>query len=90
VNAGGALGISPNVTELSSTGSLLSTPSTGYQGTGTALISSPKGSGVDSSGNLWISNGINPSTVTEFVGIGAPTVTPLALAVKNGKIGSLP
>jgi hypothetical protein len=90
VNAGGTLGVSANVTELSSTGAVLSTSGTGYQGTGTALITSPRGSGLDGSGNLWISNGINISTVTEFVGIGTPTVTPLAVAVKNNTIGTKP
>jgi sugar lactone lactonase YvrE len=90
INGGGALGISPNVTELSSTGSVLSTPGTGYQGTGTALISSPDGSGVDGSGNLWLANGINPSTVTEFVGIASPTITPTSVAVQNNKIGTKP
>jgi len=89
-NAGGAAGVLPNLTELSGTGALLSTPGTGYQGSGTALITSPRGHEVDSSGNLWLSNGINPSTVTEFVGIAAPTITPLAVAVKNNKIGTKP
>ena len=90
VNAGGANSIAANVTELSSTGSVISPGSTGYQGTGTSLITSPRGSGVDLSGNLWISNGINLSTVTEFVGIGAPTITPLAAAAKSNKIGTRP
>ena len=90
VNAGGALGLSPNVTELSSTGSLISPGTTGYEGVGTALISSPRGSGVDSSGNLWIANDINVSTVTEFVGIGTPTITPLVAAVKGNTIGTKP
>jgi hypothetical protein len=90
VNAGTSPGVSPNVTALSSTGAVLSTPGTGYQGSGTALITSPRGSGLDSSGNLWLSNGINVSTVTEFVGIGSPTVTPLAAAVSTNKIGVKP
>ena len=90
VNAGSSNGPAANVTVLSSTGGVLSTAGTGYQGSGNSLITSPRGSGLDMSGNLWIANGINVSTVTEFIGIGSPTIAPLAVAVKNAKIGTRP
>jgi hypothetical protein len=88
VNA--AASIPANVTVMTTSGSALSPGATGYVGTGTNLIATPEGSELDSSGNLWLVNGVNSSSVTEFVGIGAPTITPLALAVKNNAIGQLP
>ena len=52
---------------------------------------------VDASGNVWLSDwtgyvtgsSINGS-VTEMVGLAAPTVTPIALALKNHTIGTRP
>ena len=97
-NGGGNNGaqIPPNVTELTSTGTALSPTSTGFTGTGTSVTGaglitlSVKAAAVDGSGNLWILNGENKSTVTEFVGIGAPTVTPLVSAIKNNKVAVRP
>jgi len=43
---------------------------------------------VDGAGNVWALLGDN--TLTEFVGIATPTVTPLALAVKNKKLAAKP
>jgi hypothetical protein len=83
--------IAPNVFEMSKTGAAISPAATGYQGTGPTVITlNALGSGVDGSGNLWVINGQHESTVTEFVGIGAPTITPLALAIKGEAIGTRP
>jgi hypothetical protein len=43
---------------------------------------------VDGSGNIWVLLANN--TVTEFVGAATPVVTPIALAVKNKKLGAKP
>jgi hypothetical protein len=72
------------VAELSNGGAALS-PSTGYQGN----LNSPLGIGVDGSGDIWVSNSGNNS-VGEFIGAGAPVVTPLAVGVKNNTLGTRP
>jgi hypothetical protein len=59
--------------------------STGYGGaTGAA-----SGIAVDGSGDVWVGNNTGNS-VTEYVGAGAPVVTPLAVAVKNNTVGKQP
>ncbi len=57
---------------------------------------------IDGSGNLWVLNldadGTNPSTfsaqpcnvLVEYVGIGAPVVTPASVALTNGVLGARP
>ncbi len=45
---------------------------------------------VDASGNVWVLSGVNPSTVTEFVGVAAPVVTPFSVASQKNKLGSEP
>ena len=61
-----------SISELNSSGSPLS-PSTGFQGGG---LSDPIGIAIDASGNVWTANDFNNS-VTQFVGIAAPTKAPL-------------
>jgi len=53
-----------------------------------SLAAGPLMVAIDGSGNLWVLLANN--TLTEYVGAAAPTVTPLALAVKNKKIGAKP
>lgn len=43
---------------------------------------------VDGSGNVWVL--LADNTVTEYVGIATPVVTPIALGVKNKKLGAKP
>jgi hypothetical protein len=87
-------GNSPNwVTEVSGSGSALSPIGTGY-GPSSGMVNAGANE-VDNSGNLWVvnegsSNGATESLVTEFVGLATPTVTPLAAAVANNKIGQRP
>ncbi len=77
---------------LSSSGSALS-PSTGYQG---GSLSSPVSLAIDSSGNIWIANGApltrggQVATLTEFVGLAAPVITPLAQQVSLTQIAQRP
>ncbi len=43
---------------------------------------------VDNSGNVWVL--LNDNTVTEYVGVATPAVTPIALAVNKGKLSAKP
>jgi streptogramin lyase len=49
------------------------TPSTGYTADG---VSGPRGIAIDPSGNLWVTN-FTYNSVTEFLGLAAPTATPI-------------
>ncbi len=53
-----------------------------------SLASRPLSVAVDGSGNVWLL--LDNDTVTEYVGIATPTVTPLSLAVKKQKLGAKP
>jgi hypothetical protein len=44
---------------------------------------------VDGSGNVWAANYLG-SSVTEFVGLAAPVVTPIAAGVANNTLGTRP
>lgn len=60
----------------------------GYAFVDQSLSNDPQFLAVDGSGNLWVL--LNNNTVTEFVGVATPAVTPLAAAVKNNKLGAKP
>jgi hypothetical protein len=96
VSKGGAGGhaSTANLTELTLSGSTVSPGLTGYTGVpfppSVKTIATPVGAGIDASGNLWLVNGTSSSTVTEFVGVAAPSYTPLAAAVAANKIGQMP
>ncbi len=45
---------------------------------------------VDGSGNVWAANNIGYGSVTEFVGLAAPVVTPIAVGVANNTLGTRP
>jgi len=75
----------PGLAEFSPAGVALS-PSTGfYAGSG----SEGNSLAIDSSGNVWVS-AYDTATVNEVVGVAAPTGTPIALARKNGTVGTRP
>jgi hypothetical protein len=77
------------VTEFGSDGTVLS-PGSGFAHSG---LGSGNQVTLDPSGNVWIANnttGTNANSIFEIVGSGAPTVTPIALALKNGKVGQKP
>jgi hypothetical protein len=62
---------------------------------GTIGVNSIVGAAVDPSGNIWVLNGQASNNVAsqqfvEFVGIGAPAVTPKALATEYGTFSQLP
>ena len=51
-------------------------------------LHSPTAVVVDGSGNVWASN--SSLYITEFIGLGAPTITPLSAGVKNHTLGTRP
>jgi len=54
----------------------------------TSLASGPLDAAVDGAGNVWVL--LQDNSVTEFIGVATPTVTPLSMAVRNKKLGSKP
>jgi hypothetical protein len=61
-------------------------PSTGFQ---SGLLSSPKQLAIDPSGDVWVVNTGN-QTLTELIGIAAPTYTPLSAASGANALGGRP
>jgi hypothetical protein len=53
-----------------------------------SLAAGPMLLAIDGSGNVWVL--LSDNTITEYIGVATPTVTPLALAVKNKKLGAKP
>lgn len=45
---------------------------------------------IDPSGNVWVANNTATMGIFEIVGAAAPTVTPIALALKNGAVAAKP
>ncbi len=61
---------------------------TGFKAAG---LNGPTKLELDNSGDLWVTNsGTGANSVTEFIGLGAPTYAPLAVGVANGQQGSRP
>jgi DNA-binding beta-propeller fold protein YncE len=85
--------IGGTVSELSSTGAILSATAgeVGYAHLG---LSAGEGIAVDPSGNVWIADNTTSGTaaysVFELVGAAAPTVTPISLALKNSAVAKKP
>jgi hypothetical protein len=52
--------------------------------------SGPTSIAADASGNVWVLSGTGPSTVTEFVGVAVPVVTPISVGVQKNKLGKTP
>jgi len=53
-----------------------------------SLSAGPERVAVDRAGNVWVL--LAGNTVTEYVGVATPAVTPIALGVKNNKLGAKP
>ncbi len=53
-----------------------------------SLANGPLRAAVDRAGNVWVL--LADNTVTEYVGLATPAVTPIALGVKNNKLGAKP
>jgi streptogramin lyase len=73
------------ISEFSNAGAPL-TPSTGITSSG---VAGPSSVAVDMSGNVWITNNTDNS-LTEVIGGGAPTTTPLSVATQNATQGTKP
>jgi secreted PhoX family phosphatase len=91
--------VSPGtVSELSSAGTVLSAvpiaPAVTPTGFSHAGLSTAQGVAIDASGNVWVANnvasGTDANSVFEIVGSAAPTVTPIALALKNNAVAQKP
>jgi len=87
------------VMEVNSAGTVLSPNNTGTTpfnviGFSHVGLSTALGIAVDPSGNVWVANniasGTSGSAVFEIVGAAAPTVTPIALALNEGKVAQKP
>ena len=98
----GYLGVPGSVTVFSNDGTLLSTsfiPTSGgnllgYTANGILPQQpfAPDGLKVDGSGNLWVTgaNASGTNVVTELIGIAAPVVTPVSVAVSTGRLATRP
>jgi hypothetical protein len=84
---GGNLSILPSVLPILSNSSSVQSNQQGYLAS-PSLAAGPLRVAVDGSGNLWVL--LANQTVTEYVGVATPGVTPTALAVKNKKLGAKP
>jgi hypothetical protein len=78
----------PNVTEVDQSANPISPPDTGFEFPGGQANSVYLH--IDNSGNVWVLNPTLKSSVTELVGLAAPSYAPLALALKNGAVGTRP
>ena len=82
--------VGSTVSEFTNGGTPLS-PSTGLAVGG---VSKPQSIEIDGSGNVWIAN--NPpanstiNAVTELIGAAVPRITPLSIAISQGKLGQRP
>ncbi len=81
-----------SLSQLKANGSAV-TPAAGYQG---GLLASPTAIALDGAGNVWLANSAPVSssglaiTVTEFIGLASPVVTPISLGLHNSKLGQRP
>jgi hypothetical protein len=87
-SAGGGVSptIPPSVLPIILGGSISVPSPTGYESP--SLAAGPLRVGVDGSGNVWVLLANN--TVTEYVGVATPVVTPIALGAKNKKLAAEP
>lgn len=72
-----------NLGEFSSTGAAVGG---GYSSGGLASAGSLA---IDPSGNIWVASPTS-ATITQFVGLAAPVVTPTATAIGNATLGTMP
>ncbi len=79
-----------SLTELSASGSSLNVSLSAPGLVGPGLVSGPSAIAVDGSGNVWVLIDAPNSTVTEFIGVAAPVVTPLALGSQTKALGQKP
>jgi hypothetical protein len=66
----------------------------GAAGYGSSSLANPFRLAIDRSGSVWVTN-LSSSTsgstaITQFVGVAAPVVTPLSLAIQNNALNQRP
>ena len=76
-----------SVVELSANGSILNNNYQGCGYVGTGIGASDDAIAVDGSGNLWV---LSSGSITEFVGVASPVVTPFSRGVQNKTLGKAP
>ncbi|WP_188554901.1 NHL repeat-containing protein [Edaphobacter dinghuensis] len=79
-----------SISRLSASGGSISPLKTGYV---SPAATAEVGIALDASGNVWTTDdtlGAGNGSIFEYIGAGAPTVTPLQFAVKNKTIGRRP
>jgi hypothetical protein len=80
---------SNSISEFLSTGR----PQSGAAGYGSSALSNPYRLAIDRSGSVWVANvggSASTSTITQMVGVAAPVVTPLSLAIQNNALNQRP
>jgi streptogramin lyase len=81
---------SNTVSEFLSTGR----PQSGASGYGSAALSNPFRVAVDRSGNVWVANlgtsVVGSGVITQIVGVAAPVVTPLSVAIESNALNQRP
>ena len=81
---------SNSVSEFLSTGR----PQSGNSGYGSAALVNPFRVALDRSGNLWVANKgtsvVGSGLITQIVGVGAPVVTPLSVAIQSNALNQRP
>jgi hypothetical protein len=80
----------PALVELSGSGASLNQNLSAPGFVGPNISDGPASIAVDGSGNVWVLIQSNNSTVTEFVGVATPVVTPLSLGIENNSLGKKP
>jgi hypothetical protein len=53
-----------------------------------SIANGPRSVAIDGSGNVWVL--LENNTVSEFIGVATPAVTPISLAVKKKRLGAKP
>ena len=73
-----------SISEFNSSGTAIS-GTNGYQSTltGVNALAEPYYLAIDGSGNVWVTNYAGIGTITEFVGIAAPVVTPISANLQS-------
>jgi hypothetical protein len=80
----------PALAELSASGGSINQNLSAPGLVGPDINNGPAAIAVDGSGNVWVLIQENSSTVTEFVGVATPVVTPLSLGVQTKGLGKKP
>jgi streptogramin lyase len=66
----------------------------GAAGYGSSVLAGPRRLAIDRSGSIWVANqsgsSAGTSSITQMVGVAAPVITPLSLAIQNNALNQRP